>query len=277
MKRFSLTEIVAPATPIVVVDIGASLLDNPPYATLLNSGCARLIAFEPNAEECRKLQERFPPPHRIFQHFVGDGQPATFHETNWFATGSLLRPNRELLEKFQHLHEVTTLVKEHSVATVALDDIAEIGDIDYIKIDVQGGELAVFKGAGKALGQAVLIHTEVEFVELYESQPLFADVDVFLRGRGFDFVRFTGFGSRALKPVVINRDVNAGNQQLWADAIYMRKWVRPEAIASAKLIKLAILAHDVYGFVDFTQFLLTELDKRTNSALAPAYMSRLMS
>ncbi len=53
-----------------------------------------------------------------------------------------------------------------------LVDLDGLSDIDLIKIDVQGAELDVFRGGGKALANALMVITEVEFVELYTGQPL---------------------------------------------------------------------------------------------------------
>jgi len=44
----------------------------------------------------------------------------------------------------------------------------------------------------------VLIQTEVEFVELYKGQPMFADVDIFLRASGFQFHTLNSFFGRVL-------------------------------------------------------------------------------
>ena len=52
------------------------------------------------------------------------------------------------------------LQKTHPVETRRLDDIEEIGDIDYIKIDVQGAEVDVFRGAPKTLAKTTLIQTD---------------------------------------------------------------------------------------------------------------------
>ena len=45
----------------------------------------------------------------------------------------------------------------------------KIDCIDFIKIDVQGAELDVFKGGKKALENVLKIICEMEFVPLYES------------------------------------------------------------------------------------------------------------
>jgi hypothetical protein len=192
-------------------------------------------------------------------------------------TGSLFPPNTRLLEKFQALAELVTPVATHEVGTTRLDDIEEIDDVDFIKIDVQGSELCVFKNASRALSSALLIQTEVEFVELYQGQPLFADVDVLLRGSGFQFHAFTGFGMRAFKPLVADNDFYKGfRQALWSDALYVRDWMRLELLSEAKLSKFAVLAHDVLMSFDLAHLVLQELDRKTGGAMAALYLKRLL-
>jgi FkbM family methyltransferase len=160
---------------INILDVGAALLERPAYQSLVDSGHGRIFGFEPDQQACEQLNREYGKPHRFFPYFVGDGDPATFHETNWAPTGSLYEPNSKLLEKFQNLAELVTPVATHSVNTTRLDDIAEIADIDFIKIDVQGSELTVFENASRALSTAVLIQTEV--------RDLQGTTDV--RGRGY--------------------------------------------------------------------------------------------
>ena len=242
----------------------------------MDAKCARLIGFEPDARECESLIREYGEPHRFFPHFVGDGGPATFHETNWVLTGSLYEPNTPLLDKFQNLGNLTVPVATHPVTTVRLDDITEINDVDFIKIDVQGSELAVFKGGSRALHSALVVQTEVEFVELYKGQPLFADVDACLRASGFQFHTFNGFGTRTFKPMVAANNLNAGiRQMLWSDAIYVRDWMRFEALSAEKLEKYAVLAHDVLRSWDLAHLALSELDRRDGGGLADRYMTRL--
>lgn len=273
---WSLLELIPGDFQITILDVGAAFGERPPYQSLVDAGRARVIGFEPNAQECARLNEMYGAPHRFFPHFIGDGGPATFHETNWVLTGSLYEPHTRLLEKFQNLAEVTTPVARHPVTTKRVDDIAEIDDVDFIKIDVQGSELAVFKGAQRILQGVLHIQTEVEFVEMYRGQPMFADVDIFLRSHGFQFHTFNGFGMRAFKPVLVNNNPNMGVRQLlWSDAHYVRDWLHLDALDELKLKKYAVLAHDVLKSWDLVHLILLALDRKNGGALAPEYLKRM--
>jgi FkbM family methyltransferase len=262
---------------ISILDVGAAFIERPPYQSLVDAGHGRIFGFEPNKPACEHLNHKYGHPHRFFPFFIGNGGPAIFHETNWAPTGSLYEPNSRLLEKFQNLAEITTPVAAHSVNTTRLDDIDEISDVDFIKIDVQGSELVVFENASRVLSSALLIQTEVLFVELYKGQPMFADVDTFLRANGFQFHTLNGFGGRAFKPLVANGDVNSAfRQALWSDAIYVRDWMHLENLSETKLRNYAILAHDVLRSYDLAHLVLSALDTRSGERRAADYLQRLV-
>ncbi len=275
---WSMLDFVSKDFLINILDIGAALTERPPYQSLVDAGRARIIGFEPDARECERLSREYGNPHRFFPYFIGDGQPATFHETNWVLTGSLFEPNTPLLEKFQNLAELMTPVATHPVSTVRVDDISEIEDVDYIKIDVQGGELAVFQNASRSLSEALLIQTEVEFVEFYKGQPMFADVDTYLRGKGFQFHCFDSIIGRAFKPLLRGNDINASMRQaLWSDAYYVRDWMHLEDLPEIKLQKYAVLAHDLLHSFDLAHLVLTALDRKAGGNIAAAYLKKLIT
>ncbi len=70
------------------------------------------------------------------------------------------------------------------VSQVRLDECI-YEEIDIFKLDLQGYELSALEGASEILDKVKLILVEIEFVELYKNQPLFADIDSFLRANGF--------------------------------------------------------------------------------------------
>lgn len=280
MAALSLFDLLPDLSPIEIVDIGAAYSEAPVYEPLLASRRARLTGFEPDRGACAALEQRFGPPHRFFPHFVGSGAKATFHETNFGLTGSLFEPNTPLLEKFQNLAEVVTPKAQWPVETTRLDDVEGISAMDFLKIDVQGAELMVFENAPRLMSRCLVVHSEVEFVELYRGQPLFADVDACLRRQGFQFHTFADLSGRPFKPLARGNNPNIPiRQYLWADAIYVRDWQRLEALDDGELAKYALLAHDLLQSFDLCHLLLRELDRRgsgPSEALADAYLRRLM-
>jgi FkbM family methyltransferase len=273
---WSLRELFDDIPVVHVLDVGAALGERPAYQSLVEAGAARISGFEPVPAEREKLVARYGPPHRFYPDFVGDGRPHTFYETRWSLTGSLFEPNQELNAKFQALAEPTAPVRTHAVRTTRLDDVAGLDDVDFVKIDVQGAELMVFENALRVLSQVVLVQTEVEFVELYRKQPLFADVDRHLRAAGFQFHTFLGFGSRAFKPLLKKAQKEAGFRQLlWSDAVYVRDFMRLALLPEAKLKKLALLLHDLYQSFDLCHLVLAELDRRGTGHGATRYLRRL--
>lgn len=272
---WSLADLLEEGETIHILDVGAALLLEPPYQCLLDAGKARITGFEPDEQARETLQQHFGSSHVFHPHFVGAGGPATFHQTNWNFTGSLYAPNTPLLAQFNHLEEVMQPVASHAVQTVALNDLPEIRDVDFIKIDVQGSELSVFENAGRILKDVLVIQTEVEFVSLYQDQPLFADVDRFLRGAGFQFHTFLELAGRAFRPIVAPAGPYAPVRQfLWADAVYVADWMQLERLASERLRRYAVLAHDVLHSYDLAHRVLQELDRRSGELTADLY--RLM-
>jgi hypothetical protein len=160
---------------------------------------------------------------------------------------------------------------------VRLDDVTDIEDMDFLKIDVQGAELSIFHNAPRLMAQVLLVQTEVEFLELYKGQPMFADVDMCLRQQGMQFHAFNGLAGRTFKPLVVNNNPNAPLRQvLWSDALYVRDWMHLEALSVDKLKKYALLAHDVLNSCDLAHLVLSALDKKTGSTIAETYMHRLL-
>ena len=277
MAMFSLYDLEPSLPSINVLNVGAA--ENaqfpPPYAGLVAAGHARVIGFEPDLAACTDLSMKYGPPHRFFPLFVGGGGPATFHRTIRPDTGSLYPPNMPVLSLFNYLAENMAALGTVDVRTVRIDDIDEIGDVDHIAIDVQGGELGVFNGAENALAAAVSIQTEVMFIELYKGQPLFADIDTYLRQRGFWFHTFVDMNSLTMKPLQVGAVDFGLNQRLWSDAVYIRSPVQLDTLSTDKLRKLAVLSHDVYRSYDLAHLYLAAADARDGGTLARRYFAQL--
>jgi len=62
--------------------------------------------------------------------------------------------------------------------------------VDFIKMDVQGYELEVLRGATRAMAQAQAIYLEVSLVPINQGCPLIDEVMQFMTGRGFRLLDF---------------------------------------------------------------------------------------
>ena len=77
------------------------------------------------------------------------------------------------------------LKSKSTVKTVSLDRFVRdnaLGSIDFLKMDLQGAELDILRGATRTLSSIVVVHTEVNFVQMYRDQPLFACFEAVMRG-----------------------------------------------------------------------------------------------
>jgi FkbM family methyltransferase len=266
-----------PVRAVTIVDVGASPLagETEPYAPLLRAGRAQITGFEPDAQALQQLQSQFPDrqTHRYLAHFVGNGEPALFHETVWSLTASLLEPNRPMLDHYQRLGELVREKARHAVSTARLDDLIAPGQMDVLKIDVQGAERLVFDGAPQRLDECLVVWTEVEFVPLYRDQPLFGDIDARLRRHGLQFLCFAGVARRALAswPQAGAREP-LRQQQLWGDAIFVPQPERIAALTADAAARLALAAHHMLGAHDLCHAALLRHDEVTGGDFAARYL-----
>ena len=177
---------------IHIVDIGAWPEGVPPYTPLLDARLARLTTFDPQNDD---------------DFALGDGRPATLNICAYPGWTSLLKPNIELLK---HLPSsgAWEVRRRLPIETRRLDDLP-LDPIDFLKLDVQGSELVILQNGHEKLRGCSAIHIELTFVPLYESQPLYWEVDSELRSQGFDLRTITSTRS-------------CGGQLIELDAVYVR-------------------------------------------------------
>ncbi len=265
-----------PALPTIkIVDIGAMILGADHYATLKKNG-AQVIGFEPVEQEYQKLLANASPGQTYLPYAIGDGASRTFYQTQQPMCSSLYEPNTPLLTLFQNIESATTVVRTYPIQTHRLDDIPETLDADFIKIDTQGAELDILRNATARLAQATIVEVEVEFVSLYKNQPLFGDIDVFMRNQGYVLHCLSGAAGRAFKPLQLQRKPNdAIRQLLWSDAVYVKDFTKFELIEDTNLLKFAAILHEVYGSFDLCLLALSKLDARAGSDYSQRYTQRL--
>lgn len=83
-----------------------------------------------------------------------------------------------------------------------------------LKVDVQGGELEVLRGAESCLDNFEIVVAEVGFVAIYEGQPLFDDFSAFMFSKGFKVIDFinAGYGNNG---ILVEADVVFAKKDGW--------------------------------------------------------------
>jgi len=267
---------------IKIIDVGAmDVGESEPWTRLVTNGTASLIGFEPNAVECEKLNRSGRDNCEFLPHALGDGKTHTLHIGKESMTSSLFAPDPEIMGRFHSLWELCEPVGETQLETRRLDDIAQAQPADFLKLDVQGAELMVLEGAPNTMADALAVQTEVNFLPIYKGQALFADVDINLRGHGLSFHTMVGVGSRPYRPLIKDANPNRGFAQvIWSNALYFRDPAQFPELAQKKpesLLKIAILAHELYGAFDFAALALQHFGSAQKQGLATAYIRALMT
>ena len=88
-----------------------------------------------------------------------------------------VEPDPATLGLFEVLKPLGEVIESVPLQTCRLDDISEIQHLDFLKIDIQGGELAGSKEGKRSWAEAVAIETEISFATLYKNQPSLGEVD----------------------------------------------------------------------------------------------------
>jgi len=142
---------------------------------------------------------------------AAEGKAQFFH-TQLDDASSLLKPvsTGSVYDKYMTSTETVT------VNVVQLDkylDQCGIGSIDILKMDAQGSELDILKGASGLLSRhgVNVIYTEVQFMRLYEKAALYHEIATFLAEFGYELHNLYGF--------VHNQKGELG----WGDAIFVQK------------------------------------------------------
>lgn len=110
-----------------------------------------------------------------------------FHLCKKRENSSRYLPNHELIDLFPDAErfQVTATEKLHAMTLSGVFSERAWRPPHFMKLDAQGSELLILKGAADLLGSVVGLEVEVLFVPLYVNQPLYFQVDEFLREKGF--------------------------------------------------------------------------------------------
>jgi FkbM family methyltransferase len=199
-------------SPASVIDVGANrgqftltVLDEVP--------AAHVIAFEPGSEAASTFRRVVG--ERAVLHEVALGSSpgtASLHVSHADDSSSLLPIGEAQVRYFPGTEERTVV----TIDVRLLDDTVDASTLArpiLLKLDVQGAEVDVLRGATRSLRSIDWVYAEVSFVSMYDGQALASDVADILRDHGFvmaGVANVVSAGDTCLQADVLFRRVEAG-------------------------------------------------------------------
>ena len=173
---------------------------------------------------------------------------------------STYSPNKNFNDLFSNKTRFD-ITKTIRLPAITLDQLS-IQTVDFIKLDIQGGELNALKGGSNLLKTALGLEIEIEFQEIYTNQPLFNEVSSFMEENEFVFIDFP-------RLVRWDRDniYSMVGQCIWGDALFLRT---PEymikKIKDIEIIKRYLAICLIYHRYDFIKVIESNFKDHINIA-----------
>lgn len=256
--------------PITLVDVGCR--GGLPCELYPLKSHINYIGFDADEEECRLLNLE---PHdlharTLYPNFIDEIKGRRdFFIYQSPGESSAFHPD----ERYKNLFRGDSFgeVKTISVETISLDEFIKqhaLPSPDVIKLDTQGTELSILKGAGKCLELASLVEVEVEFVPLYKGQPLFPEIMNLMADHGFECI----FLNRVFQQRKAYKGLAKG-QLIFADAVFAKREDRMAGFDVSRLIKAIVLLIN-YGHIDiaFDVFRANKWPEDVQSLLEPLFV-----
>ena len=182
----------------------------------------------------------------------------------------------ELLTHFHGFDDWAIVEERLPIQTYRLDDVEEISDIDFIKIDTQGAEYQIIEAGQKKITNAVAMHVELSFKPIYHGEKSFSEVDLLMNKLGFSLHTMAQINRRAFRPMMFNNSIFDGlHHILQVDALYIKDFKKLSELSPGKLHSLAAILHYCYGSFDAALLALRHFDTKSSTNLADAYLKGL--
>jgi FkbM family methyltransferase len=130
---------------------------------------------------------------------------------------SLLGAEAKNAVPFHEMETASSVFEEHiaQVAPVRFYPMQTIDEIvastefeapNFLKLDVQGYELEVLKGAQRTLSQVSVVLAEVNLIDIHKGAPLLDELLLFMRDKGFVTYDICGLARRPLDKALWQAD-----------------------------------------------------------------------
>ncbi len=216
-------------TGLGIIDVGARDGISPMFQPV--APLCQVVGFEPDGQEAKRLQDAASGSSRFKSlTYLPWALGATDGERLLYvcrspAVSSFYRPNRVFLDRFPDPERFdilkTTPVPMRSLDSLMKDPAVRMpAAIDFIKLDTQGSELDILRGAEQTLQEVLAIEVEALFGPLYDGQPFFRDLDCFLTERGFRLLKLKR--TEWVRRSYAQHPQLSGGQLVFADAFYLK-------------------------------------------------------
>lgn len=247
-----------------VVDVGANPnVAEAPYLAMMKQGLCDVVGFEPHPGAFADLEKIKGPRETYFPYAVGDGsaKELKIYRMHGFTSVYEPAPAAKQLLHIKNWHAVDARLP---FDTVRLDDAAEVPRFDLLKIDIQGGEGDVFRGAEARLQTACAVIVELRYFALYDGEPLMAGLDAQLRGLGFQLHKLLPASSFPVANSQMHRlnRKRLGDQVVDGDAVYIRDLTQIGSMDDEQVVQMTLLAATVIGSHSLVLFSLDDLVRR---------------
>jgi FkbM family methyltransferase len=248
---------------LTLVDVGSAGGLHPrwrPFQPILSA-----ILFDPR--EAAPSGRLGPGQTRVYPVALSDQSgEANLHITKLANMSSFLWPDPDVFGRYRKKGADAAVIQSEAVPVDRLDSLASTDGFQphVLKVDTQGSELMVLKGAEESLKSVVLAEIEVSFLKRYVDQPVFADIEAWMNRRGFELIELYGLKRyRAANLLDIYRPLSGHGQRsgrvAYGDAIFMRSEEKILAMAASDdgvSLFRAVVALLAYGKTDHAAALL---------------------
>ncbi|MGJ8545579.1 MAG: FkbM family methyltransferase [Sulfitobacter sp.] len=259
-----LTQQAAPARRPVVCDVGANPAYVPAYDALRKLGACTVVGFEPQDAAYDQLIDAAQDNETYIKAALGKPGKAVLNVYRSGGFTSIFKLRKACLDWLGKLQGQLHHVREVDVTLQAMDKIKEIPQVDLLKIDVQGSELAIIGGGRKKLADAVAVITEVRYYKLYEDEPLWGQLEAELEKQGFVLLKLLPYKSHLLPNSQADRmdATRSASQLVDGDAVYIRRMEGLDDLSDDQLKCQALFAGCVYDAQDLAILCLDRLAAR---------------
>jgi hypothetical protein len=163
-------------------------------------------------------------------------------------------PNKIFLNNYPEIDRFT-ITNNVKIATDTLDNQLEkngIKEVDFIKIDTEGADFSILRGAKNSINNVLGIEVEIYFAPIRENQPLFHDMDKYISELDFQLFDIRRYYWKRRKSHFHNY---RKGQIILGEALYFRS---PEFVCGLpQLDERKIIAYFLlllaYGYLDIAE------------------------